>query len=67
MVFFDMIDGLGIWSTAIAQLTRFSSVSNKIFGVILTAYMDGLWGVISRSKDIEALGTQIRQTQNVCF
>ena len=31
-----------------SELTSFSSVSNKIFGVILTAYIDGLRANISR-------------------
>ena len=49
--FHDMIDGLGICLQWLLGADHFLLVSNKIFGIILTAYIDGLRAIISRSKD----------------
>jgi len=46
----DMIDGLCI-SPSYSHKPHFFSVVNKIFGLVLTGYMDGLRATIKRSQD----------------
>ena len=50
-IIFDMVDGLWIPPLQSPRSDLFCSVADKIFGVILTAYMDGLRAIIKRRQD----------------
>jgi len=47
----DMVDGLYIHHYDVSVLTYLPSVADKIFSVILTAYIDGLSAIVKMSKD----------------
>jgi hypothetical protein len=46
----DMVDGLYILHYHVSELTYLPSVADKIFSIVLTAYIDGLDAIIQTSK-----------------
>jgi hypothetical protein len=47
----DMMDGLVIFYHSSSELTYLPAVADKIFSIILTAYIDGLGAIIQTSND----------------